>query len=182
MVLLAWSEPERHGRAGRAAPGPAAVAGCGRAAHDTRRALRWRQPPGASELEHLTNGRRGRGAIGTIVPSSLRPPKPTEARRCISDMRFCSTLGRLPVPAPRRGSALICRSATSAMRASVMSTSPWALTGLSMPVATTETRIVPSSASSKVAPTMMLASGVDFLADAGGGLVDFDRASCRARR
>ena len=50
-------------------------------------------------------------------------------------------------------------SATSAMRLSIADMSCWAgLPIWSMPVATTDTRITPSIDSSKVAPTMMLAS------------------------
>ncbi len=52
----------------------------------------------------------------------------------------------------------------------------------SMPVATTETRMTPSSASSKVAPTMMIGVVVDLLANPGGGFIHFEQRSNPCRR
>ena len=49
----------------------------------------------------------------------------------------------------------------------------------SMPVATTLTRIMPSMAVSSVEPTMMLASAIDFFADAVGRFVQFEQMSDR---
>jgi hypothetical protein len=58
-----------------------------------------------------------------------------------------------------RWACLRCRVYAARERREVVATRTLLVALISTPVATTDTRIVPSKLSSKVAPTMMLASG-----------------------